>query len=182
MHPMNDSLDDEITRALAVEPSPEFLARVRTRIAAEPAPRAYRPWWLLGSAAAACAVVVVAVALWPRALRPGQIVSRTALSATSTSGIGTLVSTQQPVLPAREARRRERDRRSPEPEVLIAAGEVRAMRALILAARDGRLELAPSLENTAVEAASSPPIETIDIQPITIAPIAPFSGEEGVRQ
>ena len=41
-HPLSDSLDREIELAVAVEPSPEFLARVRTRIAAEPEPSAWR--------------------------------------------------------------------------------------------------------------------------------------------
>lgn len=41
--PLSDSqLDREIESALGVEPSPEFLARVRTRIAAEPGPSAWR--------------------------------------------------------------------------------------------------------------------------------------------
>ena len=36
-HPLSDSqLDRELESALGIEPSPEFLARVRTRIAAEP--------------------------------------------------------------------------------------------------------------------------------------------------
>jgi hypothetical protein len=33
---MDDEIGRDITRALAVDPSPEFLARVRTRIANEP--------------------------------------------------------------------------------------------------------------------------------------------------
>jgi len=35
-------IDGEIRRALDVDPSPEFLARVRTRIAAEPSPSTMR--------------------------------------------------------------------------------------------------------------------------------------------
>ncbi len=72
----DDALDRELERALAVEPSPQFLARVRTRIATEPAEsslaaltggatsemwrRAFAlRWWTL--AAAAVIVVLVAV-------------------------------------------------------------------------------------------------------------------------
>ncbi len=54
-------IDDEIKDALNVDPSPEFLARVRTRIANEPAPPAWRGSWTLAAAGAMAAVVVVAV-------------------------------------------------------------------------------------------------------------------------
>ena len=63
----DDALDREIRRLLAVDPSPAFEARVRERVAAEPAPNAWRvgrPWLTLGTAAATAAVVlVVAVSL-----------------------------------------------------------------------------------------------------------------------
>ena len=42
-HPLSDSqLDRELESALGVEPSPEFLARVRTRVADEPEPQPWR--------------------------------------------------------------------------------------------------------------------------------------------
>jgi hypothetical protein len=55
------ALDRMLDQALNVEPSAEFLARVRTRIAAEPRPAA--SWslrWVLVTSAAAAAVAVVA--------------------------------------------------------------------------------------------------------------------------
>ncbi len=42
MDPMTDPLDREIARALAVDPSPQFVARVRTRIAEQPPPGSRR--------------------------------------------------------------------------------------------------------------------------------------------
>ena len=42
-----DPIDGEIRRALAVDPSPEFLARVRARIAEEPAPGSRRLSWVV---------------------------------------------------------------------------------------------------------------------------------------
>ena len=64
-HGGDDPLDREIRRLLAVDPSPEYEARVRARLAAEPAPNAWwagRLWMALGaSAATAAAVVAVAV-------------------------------------------------------------------------------------------------------------------------
>jgi hypothetical protein len=54
-------LDRELAAALSVEPSVEFLARVRMRIAAEPEPQAWHPWRAI-VAAAACAVAIAAAA------------------------------------------------------------------------------------------------------------------------
>ena len=43
-HPLSDSqLDRELDAALGIEPSPEFVARVRTRIASEPEPSRWYP-------------------------------------------------------------------------------------------------------------------------------------------
>ena len=60
----DEAFDRDLMRALAVDPSPEFLARVRTRIANEPEPGMWRidrrgslrPWRV---AAAVVAAVVV---------------------------------------------------------------------------------------------------------------------------
>ena len=81
MDPMNDAaLEREIERALAVDPSPEFVARVRTRIAEEPS-RVSRGfgWLFAGVTAAAVAAGVVALVM----LRPDRRVG---------SEIGPLVS------------------------------------------------------------------------------------------
>ena len=63
----DDPLDREVRQLLAVDPSPSFEARVRARVAAEPAPNAWRDgrlWMAFGTAAATAAVVlVVAVSL-----------------------------------------------------------------------------------------------------------------------
>ena len=59
----DDALDQEIRRLLAVDPSAAFEARVRARVAAEPAPNAWRAgrlWLTLGTTAATAAVVLVA--------------------------------------------------------------------------------------------------------------------------
>ena len=81
MDPMNDAaLEREIERALAVDPSPEFVARVRTRIAEEPSPASRGLGWLFaGVATAAIAASVVAlVMLGPdqRGSETGLLVSR----------------------------------------------------------------------------------------------------------
>jgi hypothetical protein len=56
-----NALDRELSELLAVDPSPEFAARVRTRIDQQPAaPFAWR-WWL-GAALVSAAVIAIAVA------------------------------------------------------------------------------------------------------------------------
>lgn len=51
-----DALDRELSELLAVEPSPDFAAKVRTRIEREPEPAL--GWWYWAGAAAAAAVVI----------------------------------------------------------------------------------------------------------------------------
>ena len=61
-HGGDDPLDREIRRLLAVDPSPAFDARVRARVAAEPATNAWRGgrlWMAFGAATAALVLAVV---------------------------------------------------------------------------------------------------------------------------
>ena len=70
-----DALDRELAAALAVDPSPEFVARVRARVANEPAPSFWRvPRLML--AAGALAVVVVAAVSVSRVDRTDVVVTR----------------------------------------------------------------------------------------------------------
>ena len=60
----DDAFDRELRRLLAVDPSPEFEARVRARVAGEPSPSAWRAgwrWMTFGGATAAALVLAVAV-------------------------------------------------------------------------------------------------------------------------
>ena len=64
MDPMNDAaLEREIERALAVDPSPEFLERVRTRIAEEPSPVSRGFGWLFAGVATVAAAATVLLAM-----------------------------------------------------------------------------------------------------------------------
>jgi hypothetical protein len=58
-----DALDRALAGALAVDPSPEYLARVRARIAHEPAPSSWRMARRALGGGAVAAVIVVAVAV-----------------------------------------------------------------------------------------------------------------------
>ena len=70
LHGSDAPLDREIRRLLAVDPSPAFEARVRARVAAEPARspwRAGRLWMAFGAAAATLVLVVAVSRLEPPA-------------------------------------------------------------------------------------------------------------------
>ena len=57
-----DALDRELAAELSVDPSPEFVARVRERMATEPAPSSWRvPQMVM--AAAALTVIVIAISM-----------------------------------------------------------------------------------------------------------------------
>ena len=86
-----DPLDRELAAALSVDPSPEFVARVRARIATEPAPSSWRiPHMVV--AAIALAVIVVAISMSrvdqtpdaPAVLVPTTLIARSAAAPGST--------------------------------------------------------------------------------------------------
>jgi hypothetical protein len=86
--PITDAaLDRELESALGVDPSPEFLARVRTHIASGPAPTklALFGWPLAGAAAAA--LVAIAVALSPQWIPGAADATKVGLTPESTSGL-----------------------------------------------------------------------------------------------
>ena len=198
MDPMNDeALDRELTRALAVDPSPEFLARTRARIAEEATPGSRRSSWLFAGAATALAAAAVTALLM---VRPDQRLE---------SGSGQLIShslTRALVVPAvsetldierrtsnleRGVTNVERRTANGEPErsnverhvsrPLFDQGETKALQRLIAAVRDRRVDLSPLLKEAPLAPMEFAPIADIVIAPIIIEPIAPVSGEEGVR-
>jgi hypothetical protein len=197
------AIDCEVQAMLAVDPSPEFVARVRTRIMEEPQPSASWLSWLSWKSAAVVAVaalvVLAAVMARPRETVRSQPVERRASSTDGArptqSGAATAQGpdvasaarrTTTATGPARAGHRvRATDPRMvvpPEAEVMIDARESSALRALILDARDGRVDLEPVLRAATPTLMDLPPVGGIDIPFITIDPIAPGTGEEGVRQ
>ena len=88
----DDPLDREIRRLLAVDPSPAFEARVRTRVAAEPTPnalRAGRLWMAFGAATTALVLAVAVFRPEPPAdadAEPGLGVARAGDAAPPSSG------------------------------------------------------------------------------------------------
>src|SRR5262245_46902289 len=150
MDPVKDAaLEREIERALAVDPSPEFLARVRARIADEPAPAARGFGWLFaGVAATAVAVAVVAVVM----LRPDQRVEPAVGLLTSRSLTSSVVVPRVSPGLDREPRTTHHERRTPNDEPrttnperqtstpLFDARETTALQRLIADVRDAQVD------------------------------------------
>jgi len=171
------ALDAEIRRALAVDPSPEFLARVRTRIADEPVSGSGRLSWVVVAPAVFAVALVAIIAISQRVPTRTQKPAPLVLIARFSIGTGALISPPSVAEAFRPAiaglKPRATGVRS-EPEVLLAADEMKALRQLILGIQEGRIELASAL--------AAPPVDDIAIEPIAITPIPPMTGEQGVRQ
>ena len=60
----DQELDRALASALDVEPRPDFQARVRVRVAAEPSPSFWLAPWRIAAGVAAVAVIAVAVTFW----------------------------------------------------------------------------------------------------------------------
>jgi hypothetical protein len=199
----DDPLATEIERALAVDPSPEFLARVRTHVATLPDQRR-SPWWL-GWALASGAVVALGVlsmlpiaglrigethdgpVLQVRHATPGgQVSSPAPLSENATPALPTLAVPAEPARGAREKPSRHSEsgagdvrartaRRVFLPEVILSADEMTAWREYLRMFRDGDFERPiPKLILSRVQEEDLP---AIVIPPITLDGADPTEGE-----
>jgi hypothetical protein len=162
-----DPIDRELASLVYVEPSPEFRARVRMRIATEPAPRAWFPWWRVVVAGLAAVVVVIA-AVVGRVSLPGNG-QRSPSIARSPLPSNTLAALPVRVPSSRSGAVIRRPSRGPEREVLVAASEVRGLRQLAAIVREGRIQFVFPDENLA--GGAQEPVEDITIAPLAIAPI-----------
>jgi hypothetical protein len=187
MDPMNDAaLEREIERALAVDPSPEFLVRVRARIADEPAPASRGFGWLFaGVAATAVAAAVVALVM----LRPeqrvepavGLLMSRSLTSAvvvpTVSRGLERAPRTTHLERPTSNDAPRTTNLERQRSEPIFDARETTALQRLIADVRDARVDLAPLAKEGPMPL---PNMDPLVISPIVIEPLTP-GGVEGER-
>ena len=206
----DSALDREIDAALAVDPSPEFVARIRARIASEPAPASW--WqlrWVMLVPVASAAVVVVAAAIWLQEPSPEQVTSRA-----GNDVVLAPPALEQPAIPQLEATAPPRPwsgRRTPpavartlsgppavartlsgppvvartlsgprEPEVLISRDEQRGLELLLTAVRDGRIT--PTLASQLVAPNTATEAADIAISDIVIQPLQQFAALEGEGQ
>ena len=189
--PLSDSqLDRELESALGVDPSPEFLARVRTRVAAEPRRElwrlAIRRWSFEPLVGVALIGIVLAVVV-PRLMRDGDV-RKTAPMVTAVDGAPVEADRSAPALgeggpigvtaivPTRPVSRIQKRPRA-MPEVLISQDDRRAFDALLIAVAENRL---PVRATPVDEAERSLAIAPLQIQQMRIEPLE-LTGLEGVN-
>jgi hypothetical protein len=178
------SLDREIESLVAAEPSPEFLARVRARVAEEPEPRMFRASWLFAMAGAVTAVVVALIA-WPAvesiprsdvAVDPPRVAESVQPAAPTTSAPEVPAASRRST-PARAVAAATAGGRSIDidlPDVVIAENEVKTFAWLMASVRQSRFDAVvpvapdpdPPLEIKELPALSPVIVEPLEIEPI----------------
>jgi hypothetical protein len=176
------ALDRELDAALNVDPSPEFQARVRLRVARDEAATGWRFEWRLAGVMAAVATLALAViTLWPAA-QPS--VPRAAV--TAVPAVAEATTSERPVPPSvalpttpriagpgLQASPAEAPPTRltalapivlPLPEVLVSADEVRAYEMLFAIVR-------PEPSPPAARAGDTGPSETVELEDLAIVPL-----------
>ena len=181
---------DTLLRAeLSVEPSHEFLPRVRERIRTEPTPsRWLSPWITAPLAAAAVVIVAVAFTLRPetpspvdpstRFVRSGQAdrEARTASSeprTASTSSTRFARSAQAKRTAKSEERRANRETRTASSGVLIDPRQREALVSFVRLANQGALTEESFKLTTQPPAVIAEQVKVIAVDPLAVSPIAP---------
>ena len=175
--------DRELRSAMAAMPSPEFVARVRAKVADAPPPSIV-PAWLKPAAVIACAAAIAIVVGVPREdaqLKPSPtevadgLKPRTPYIAPSTTDVApvdaqvlpkavvvpTLRSAEPAMTPSPQAVE------PPLPEVMVAAEDVEALRLFLNSAHD--LRFAASFDQTSASTAWA--MNELAVPPITIEPL-----------
>jgi hypothetical protein len=193
---MNDAgLERDIERALAVDPSPEFVARVRARIAEEPARSSRRFGWLFAGVAATAVATASAIAIFvlspARPISPPNaphLASRSITSSIVVPDVGPTAGPAKAGYYVRTATGRGDSNRyvvsgfsrtdtTADSEPLFDPRETMALQRLIAGVREARVNLAPLLKEPPM---APQPLEDLVIAPITIEPLVP-GGVEGER-
>lgn len=132
-----DEIDRELASLLAVEPSPDFRAKVRARIASEPAPKRWYLQWRLVGAGVAAVSVLIATAVGGVNRRQHDSPARIAM-VTPAPEVPAIVHASTPAPRIAAPRVQRRTRRRTQLEVLVAPSEARGWRQLAAIVDDGR--------------------------------------------
>jgi hypothetical protein len=187
----DEALEREIEAALSIDPSPEFLPRVRERIASE---RVQEGWfgsasWRWASAVAAVTAVAI-VGVWtlrdsvpePRdaRIRPPVESTTPPIERAHQPPVVIAPSAQAPkpasVPVIRTVRAARRTEVAAPFEVIISPDESAALQRLFTAIRNRRIETR-ALPDLMSALTPPDPIEEIVLEPITISPLAALEGE-----
>ena len=185
--PSDRALDREIELALAVQPSPEFVARVRTAVTAGSRVPRQLPWIWIGAGAAGVAIAVVLLVGSVVAPERGDVPQPPQLAVSP--HIASIPLNRVPEIPVLEAPHRASPvstvrlkTRRVEPEVLLAADESAALKRLMRGPRQGRVD--PSTFDSVGLQQAAPPRAVVVPAIAEISPIAiePLGFEGGTRQ
>ncbi|HKE88245.1 MAG TPA: hypothetical protein VKB50_31025 [Vicinamibacterales bacterium] len=180
------ALEREIESALAVDPSPEFIVRIRARVAAEPTPTMrWYSWRLVSVTTAIGAVAIAAWFVWPSARvepLPTIGVSQTLpeTSVVDATPKGEPARVLQAVHPDAPRMTRQQARIVPTlPEVLIPENEKRGFELLLEELHDGK-DAAIVARAASRHDAPGPP--WLDVQPVVIEPLHDVIVSQGEGQ
>ena len=166
-----DPLERQIAEMVNVDPSPEFVARVRARVAAEDMPVVR--WRMSPFLVAAAAFASIMAAVWV------ATIDRAPVQTPMVAGVDIFLPA-----PAHAAARTvavplvrtARPRTQPLPRVIVASDEIRGLRRLSDLLRSGTVTLT-------FDDARTSPVKEIAVAPIDIAPLTVASiAEQGVEQ
>jgi hypothetical protein len=173
---LNDAaLDRDIEALLSVEPSPGFVARVRSRVATEAASRGWGWRWPIAAVATAMAVAAVGVALWRPVDQPAPSTSAPVQQAAAADIAAPVVTVprDEPVVDAvpRQPRRVVAGPSRPIeialPPVMLAENETRAFAVLVRTAPTTQFDFAPTAPRAEpLEVDKMPKIDPIVIKPL----------------
>lgn len=166
-------LDEELRQALNVEPSAEFVARVRARIASEPAPSRWRlaprnaakAFWQTWVMVPATAVVILAAAavLIRTGIEPVRpVAADVALAPVAPAPVSAPIVEPVRAVPARRTAARPRTR-SVFDDVVVSEREQMAFNALLLALGQDRVPVRVQQANEVEETLVPPPMEVPDL-------------------
>ena len=179
-------LDTLLRAELSVDPSHEFLPRVRERIRIEPPPSRWRALWIIAPLAAA-AVVVLAVAFSLRPATPPPLVdpsTRFARSGQADREQRTASSEPRTASPPstrvarsgqanREQRRATSEPRTASSVVLIDPRQREALVSFVRLAHQGALTGESFKLTTQPPAVIEEQVKVITVDPLAVSPIAP---------
>jgi len=181
---LNDTaLEQEIEALLSVQPSPDFVARVRSRVAEEPESTGWGWRWPVAAVATAVAVAAIGVALWPSAETTTPSTSATPPRVAARTDDRRPVITPPPDVPivapvnrdvARVVAAPSRMIEISLPPVIIAENEIRAFATFVADRRATRFEFSPSIARTVddpIELDKMLKVDAVALEPLEIKPL-----------
>ncbi len=179
------TIDQELQAALDVDPSPEFVARVRIRIATAPALRRWNAWWMVSAGALSTAIVAFAVLVMRPAPQSGEqaVVASRALPATALPLVEPSVALAVPLRNLAQPRALAVPRNvgaQGSNLVLLDPRETAALQRLIYGGGSGRLATALWLRPSPLAVAEPATFVDLEIPELVIEPLP--IGSEGARQ